>query len=94
LAGVRGHLVNLHLGGPPDYQVEDVQHGRVPGLLGELDVEFRVHHGGEVVEVAVAARCAVAAGRVDLELDARCRVPEGRILLAEFLSNLAQGRTV
>jgi hypothetical protein len=67
--------------------------GEFPGCWASSMLNSVNHHGGEVVKVAVAARCAVAAGRVDLELDARGRVPEGRILLADFLSNLAQGRT-
>ena len=44
------------MGGPPDGEIEDVKHGRVPRLLDELGVEIRKHHGGELVKIAVAAR--------------------------------------
>ena len=51
----------------PNRQVQDIEHRRVARLLHELDVVFAQHHRRELVEVAVAARRAVAARTVNLQ---------------------------
>ena len=58
--------------------------------MHQFDVEVPEHHRCELGEVSVAARRAVPAGRVDLELDPHLLFPEGGVLVANHLPDLAQ----
>ena len=82
LARTSVHVVNMLLDAFPYCQIENIEHGRIARLLNELDVEFVVHHGFELLERAVPARNTVATSRIDLELHAPGRVPELHVFAA------------
>jgi len=84
------HFVDILFDAFPDGQIKDIEHRRIPWLLDELNVEVFVHHSGELVECATAARDTVAASRVDLQLHAPVLVPETSVFGTDFAANFSK----
>ena len=68
----------------------DVKRRCVPHLLDEVDIKITVHHSLELLVVAMAARHAVAACRIDLKLHAPRRFPQLRVLCADLFPDDAK----
>ena len=68
----------------------DVERRCVPHLLDEVDIKITVHHSLELLVVAMAARHAVAACRIDLKLHAPRRFPQLRVLCADLFPDDAK----